>query len=234
MPGIKLQSALEFLTTYSFMFIIIAIAIVLVVVLASSARTYVPPECQSFGGLTCESDVFTSNYVTGNSILVFTLSNAQSAPINISYIKATANGKTALGSCVSTFVIPGTNVTCIIKFVGFTLPLGSAISGSYTVNGFFCNSGIVNLTVNGCTYSPVIYIGSFNTQTIPSPIIFDFGGDEFQHNVTLVPNSDLYLCGVSTVDYPGLYAFSWSVDSMSGPFVLGNGTRTWQSSIGHQ
>ncbi|MDE1861042.1 MAG: hypothetical protein KGH72_05005 [Candidatus Micrarchaeota archaeon] len=232
MGTIKLQSALEFLTTYSFMFIIIAIAIVLVVVLASSARTYVPTQCQGFGGFTCKSGIFTSNYVTGNSILVLTLANAQSVPVNVTSIKAVVDGKTSIGTCASQFVEPGMNSTCVIKYIGFTLPLGNSVSGTYTVNAQYCNSAIVNLTATSCTYSNVVYVGSFSTQTIPSSPVFAFGGDEFQSSLPLVPNFDLYLC--SGFNDQGLITYSWTADATSAGFTYPNGTRYVGGSIGHQ
>ena len=72
----KLQSAIEFLTTYGFVLIIIAALISLVFLVVGSARTEIPSACASFGGLDCNFLSFYSNVSSRYSVVTLSLSNS--------------------------------------------------------------------------------------------------------------------------------------------------------------
>lgn len=171
----KFQSALEFITTYSFMFIIIGVAVLLIFLLANSAKSYVPSRCSGTSGLTCQADSFVTNSVAHNSNVVFALSNAQSVPVNVIgiLIKLDPNqtmAGSANGNCAPTFLLPGNTMICSLTFP-VTKATGASVSGSYVIYAQFCNVAISQLSNTVCqgsgNYTSVTYGGSFATQVTP-------------------------------------------------------------------
>jgi hypothetical protein len=160
----RLQSAVEYMTTYAVMFIILAFGILLVYALSSSARTYVPPICVGVSGFSCNFDTFFSNSISKTSNAILILSNSQTVPVNVFAITVRISNQSSTGSCSPTFIYPGKNMTCTVTFSG-TKPSGSEVTGVYVVNALYCNSGISQLNPQNCKYTPVTYVGQFTTYT---------------------------------------------------------------------
>ncbi len=160
----KLQSALEFLVTYSFMFIILAVAMAIIFFVALPPSAVVSSRCSGFTGLNCLSAQYFSNDTYNYSIVSFLLSNGQSVPLNITNISVLINGKTAKGYCAPRYLNPGQELTCAANLTG-TEPQLTFLQGYYAVNGKYCNYGISYGQPQNCTNQNITYTGSFSLQT---------------------------------------------------------------------
>lgn len=178
--GMKAQSAIEFLATYGFLFIILATAIILITLLATSTGVAVQSQCASFGTVSCNYvDYYIGN---GYSLLLFSITNSQAAPVNVISVNATINSKTWNGLCEPGFLMPGAEATCVVN-----LPrqgnIGGSESGFYTVNAEYCNAGVGSLNSVECSYEPALYSGSFYTY------VSDTKAAVFSVSVARVPSS---------------------------------------------
>lgn len=155
----KLQSAIEFLTTYGFVLIIIAALISLVFLVVGSARTEIPSACASFGGLDCNFLSFYSNVSSRYSVVTLSLSNSESVPINITNFTVQYRSSSAAGMCTPNFAYPGQIVICMAEFDGVSQE-GLNVNGYYSIGARFCNSALSGISAANCT-QPVTYRGSF-------------------------------------------------------------------------
>lgn len=164
---IKLQSAIEFLTVYSFVFVILSIVIVVAAFLATSTRPTLSSQCSSYGVITCNYVNYYTNATRGYSLITFSITNGQSSTLNISNANVTIRGMTFNGICSPPFLYPGQEATCIINTTSAPYT-GSLQQGYYTIKGEICNSSISNLINNTCSSSSVSYGGVFSAYALPS------------------------------------------------------------------
>ncbi len=158
----KVQSAIEFLSTYGFLFLVLAVVIAALFVLASSASVSVPAQCSGFGGFTCSYSSYYSNITNDYSLATMVLSNSQGVPLNVSNFSITVGSTTINGLCTPTFVYPGADSVCMSVFNSITSP-GVFVRGSYLVGSKYCGGGVGALPSGNCTV-PVIYTGAFQAQ----------------------------------------------------------------------
>jgi hypothetical protein len=162
----KAQSAVEFLTTYSFVLIILAAAILIIFTLVGTTRTEIKSQCVSFSTVACNFMDFYSNKAAGYSIATFSITNSQNAPISVANIIVTLNQVNFTGICAPNFLYQGEEGTCISNLTG-TLATGAPVQGFFAINAGFCNSLINSRTFN-CTQG-VSYSGSFYAYSEPFP-----------------------------------------------------------------
>lgn len=162
----KAQSAVEFLTTYSFLLIILAGAILIIFFLVATTRTEIKSECVSFSGITCNFAGFYSQLGSGYSVMTFSFTNGQDAAINITNITVTFKQRNFTGICVPALLYQGEEASCIANLTG-SVDQGTPAQGFYAVNAKFCNSPLSNRLLN-CTEA-VSYGGVFYSYSQPFP-----------------------------------------------------------------
>ncbi len=186
----KSQSAIEFLSTYSFLLIIIGIVITLLVYFASIGRVAIPNTCNTYGGLSCYYSNLYSN--STYSLFTFVFSNGIGIPLNLTNIQLEFNGKYYIGYCNPTFVYPDGSSVCEVV-INSSIPIGNEESGFFRINGYSCNGNIKNLTWYNCnSYSNISFSGSFYLQASQiNPIIFAVVEAEALPGVTLGSSSPM-------------------------------------------
>ncbi|MDE1845663.1 MAG: hypothetical protein KGH53_00040 [Candidatus Micrarchaeota archaeon] len=169
----KLQSSIEFLTTYSFLFLLIGIIISFLFFFATAPRSVIPGQCTSLTGLSCASVIDYVNRSLGYSLLTFSFSNSQPVPVNILSMQVLINTANSFSSgCIPNVVYPGGSFTCI-GAMAQTPAVGTTVSGFYTINTLYCNSGVSSLQNNCTAGSAIQYSGSFSTTaTATKPLFF--------------------------------------------------------------
>ena len=162
----RLQSAIEFLTTYGFMFIIIGIVISVLAFVTVSPVIYPTAQCSGFAGPYCQFVQFYSNSTNHFGLLTLVLTNSESVPLNISNITVQIRSISAVGTCTPLVVMPGQSTVCVTK-LSMAPSLGTYTQGFYQLYAKACNAGVNNLT-SSCAYQSANYSGSFTAPATPS------------------------------------------------------------------
>ncbi len=163
----RLQAAVEFLATYSFMFLVLGVAFALIILGSITQNQIVSSTCTAVAGLGCNFVYLYSAPTIGYSVLSFVITNPQSVAVNITNFTATINSANYTGACSSNFLVPGQQSDCKVylpsKTTDYTL-----IKGSYIANAMFCASSLSNITPTNCVGNNVLYSGSFFVQALPT------------------------------------------------------------------
>ncbi|MCL4365390.1 MAG: hypothetical protein M1569_03180 [Candidatus Marsarchaeota archaeon] len=158
----RLQSAIEFLTTYGFMITILTLLVIIIIYVATPVSHVFPSQCNAYGGFVCAEAAYYSNTAANNANVVIFLSNSGSSPTNIIGINVIINGHTMQGTCSPSFLVPGSNTLCIATS-DTAIPQGSQITGQFAVAGQSCNSGVSQFSQESCSFINAQYAGSFLT-----------------------------------------------------------------------
>ncbi len=158
----RLQSAIEFLSTYGFVFIILTALLAVILFIALSGRSVIQSQCAGFTGFTCGFVGVYSNSTDYYTLVTLSLTNSQGVPVNITAGSITEGTITANAFCTPNFVYPGGETTCAAEFSG-TSGIGQLLRGYYSVNANYCNNGIHEIPQGNCT-SASVYSGSFLAQ----------------------------------------------------------------------
>lgn len=172
----RMQSAIEFLTTYGFLIVVLTIAIIIIVFIVSATTSYVPSsQCTAYSNINCN---FVSDYVNTtvpHSLITFQFTNSQASPITInSFSMSAGNGGTIYtGYCYPLFLYPGEGTTCIVNVsysnsYATALTTGFIQAGEFTINAQLCNDAVGSLPAGNCTAN-VIYSGTYSTPTTKQP-----------------------------------------------------------------
>ena len=173
--GLVLQSATEFLATYSWAFLVLTVmiaAVYLVVLAPSGGSTYVPSSCYITSTLPCYQSVLLANS-TGSEFIVL-LQNDMGVtlafpPNSISLHPSFSSNAVYVGSCLPLTAAPGAVVTCNVTLSGasFKPAVGSQANPTFTLSYQICpacganspqlynTTGTSTLTVS--SYSSVLY-----------------------------------------------------------------------------
>lgn len=183
------QSAIEFLSTYSFLFIILGIAMSMIMFLSLAPSLSLPSQCNAFSGPTCNFVALTTNSVAGYSLVTLSITNSQSVPINITSMNTTIKGAVSPGACTPTFLYPGQEATCVSP-VNSIYSLSSLVEGYYVLNAQYCNSVVSSVSIANCNFETVYYSGSFSTEpTTITPIVFSVVASQSPKTSSLIPYS---------------------------------------------
>ncbi len=176
----KLQSALEMMTTYSFMIALVAIVLVVIVYFSIPTSQVEPGACNSFGSIRCyAAQYYIANALasssTANVLLYF--SNSGSSPANIISVNVVINGQTTYGACTTnqkypignTIVNPGGNTICAVH-LGSAFNLGRSVNGQYVLNADSCNSGVGEFAPQTCGFISENYTGTFLVYATQQPV----------------------------------------------------------------
>ncbi len=159
----RAQSAIEFLSTYSFVFLILAVSLSLLLLFASIPKSTLPLECTFYSGFSC---VDASYYNTSfGSQLIVVGTDTEPGIINVSSFSAYLNYyQSANAFCVPKLITAGQNFYCVANF---TVPstLGSTYSGTFQLTAKYCtNSPSIVSILNCTTPTPITYDGAVQLQ----------------------------------------------------------------------
>ena len=170
----KLQSAIELLSTYSFMIAIVSVIIIALVYFALPASVILPSQCSSFGTLHCSGVEYYINSA-GNSNVFIYLSNAGSSPANVLATNIIVKGNTLTGACTTdltnpanTIVNPGANTICFAT-AAYAPSVGKQLAGQFNITLTSCNSGVSQFSPQNCSFIPIKLSGSFIVYPSPAP-----------------------------------------------------------------
>ncbi|MGC8479842.1 MAG: Ig-like domain-containing protein, partial [Candidatus Micrarchaeia archaeon] len=137
MHNLKLQSSIEFLSTYGWAIIIIIIVLGFVVYLLSAQTSSIPSICSFSSGFSCSEFLLETNSIS--STYFFFLSNNQQYPIKGTTVTANVgNLGQVTAPCLPSFVLPGGDLICS----GST---SSIVNTGETLTGF------ANINTSDCT-----------------------------------------------------------------------------------
>jgi hypothetical protein len=219
----RAQSAIEFLTTYSFLFLIMAVAVSVILFLASAPAASIPSQCSGYAGLNCNFVQVYANQSASYTLVTLLLSNSQGVPVNVSGISATVRGATSTGTCTPSFMYPGQGTVCAASFPG-ALPPTYQVQGTYSVNAMFCNSGIANVSSGDCNYELVSYGGAFTTTPVISRLaLFSVVASQSPSSSNIVPLAAISSFPVEPNNYTILQDGQWVTPIYSNTVTPSNG-----------
>ncbi|MEM0087082.1 MAG: hypothetical protein QXT36_03825 [Candidatus Micrarchaeaceae archaeon] len=141
----RLQSAIEFLTTYAWVFIIIAVFIAVISAFISIKNPigFVPSSCYIAPELPCYTLAFMSNSSASTFIIIFSnnIGATMQFPANSITLIPTTAGTSFTGSCLPANVPNGASVVCKVIANGYTPSIGSQATPSYTLTYDACYAG---------------------------------------------------------------------------------------------
>ncbi|MGC8567623.1 MAG: hypothetical protein ACP5RP_01740 [Candidatus Micrarchaeia archaeon] len=149
----KYQSAIEFLSVYSFAILVIAVSISLIFLYANAPKTIIPNTCTAYTGFTCiSSSLYNTNF---GSQLNLTLKDTQPGTITITNFIGNISSTAGAGICYPANAIQGQNVTCVANF-GFHIVNASVYKGAFNVYAHYCPS-----TQKSCNTQQVFSYGGY-------------------------------------------------------------------------
>ncbi|MGI0100481.1 MAG: hypothetical protein ACREBH_02050 [Candidatus Micrarchaeaceae archaeon] len=207
---IKGQSAIEFLTTYSFTFLIIALMLVLLLLYSALPKQTLPLSCTFYSGFNClDNAYFNLGY---GSQLVIKATNTQPGIVNISNFTATVDyAKSTSGYCTPRISTAGQTVYCVAN-----LSMSPTLGNIYTVT--------FDASASYCAYSP----GSISNFSCVSNSIVTYAGEAkisgtAYSPLDLPPLPTLYCVGGSTSPKNAYFA------TLAYNGYASNGINAWQS-----
>lgn len=151
MGQLRLQSAIEFLTTYAFAILIITIVISIIITLAYIPRNNIPQSCDFYGGLTCTDVAYFNLSHAGGSSLVISAIDAEPGIINVSSFNALIDyRKSVKGSCYPNPVSQGDIMYCTANFTQNT-QAGVTYSGTFNISAQYCAPGSGEIATANCS-----------------------------------------------------------------------------------
>ena len=163
---LKLQSAIEFLTTYSFALLVLAGAVFVVFTITATTRTDTRSQCVSSGSINCNFVSFYSGSGASYSVFSVSITNSQAAQINVTGMKVSVDSVSYSGICSPNLLMPGQQATC-------TAGISAGSRRNVPKNGFFSiSTRLCNMpysAYNASCNENVSYGGTFYTYSTPYP-----------------------------------------------------------------
>lgn len=161
------QSAVEFLTTYSFAFLVIGVALALLYVFSSIPASTLPTQCTFYNGFSSSCDALYYNTSSGANLTVIA-TDAQPGVLNVSSFSAYINfGVSTSGSCAPTVALDGQTIYCTANLAQKP-NLGSIYTGTFDVKANYCANSPSNISNATCPSSTTfVYPGSIRLQAAP-------------------------------------------------------------------
>lgn len=159
----RAQSAIEFLTTYSFVFLILAVSLALLLLFASIPKSTVPLECAFYSGFSC-TDAAYYNTSTGSQLVVVG-TDTQPGSMNVSTFNSYLNyGQSIGGYCVPKLITAGQSFYCVANFTT-SANLGSTYMGTFQVGAKYCGGEPPSVSILNCSApTSITYGGSVQLQ----------------------------------------------------------------------
>ncbi|MEM3744472.1 MAG: hypothetical protein QW759_01385 [Candidatus Micrarchaeaceae archaeon] len=161
--GLKGQSAIDYLLTYSWALIIVALIMGIPFFLIYVPSIIVPSTCSFVSGAYCQDMVFGSNSVS-SSVAIF-LTNTQPYPVvNPSITLNISSVGAVQGTCRPSLVVAGGAIICNVTIPQRAIAYGTLESGKLYLSAVPCPSG----NPAACSTLPKqTYLGSFNSHVEP-------------------------------------------------------------------
>ena len=142
---VKAQSALEYLSAYSWALILIALAILLFFLLTNnfSITTYSPSYCYISSGFPCYQLIVGTNSIGSTVIATFTNDLGKTvyfSQSNTFYVKLLSTAAYTSGKCTPSTVNPGSAITCVAYVTGISPQLGQQLEPQFFFNYSECFS----------------------------------------------------------------------------------------------
>lgn len=225
------QSALEFLTTYSWAVLIIVLFLGSVAIYSITSRApsnYVQSSCYISPAMPCKQSAITYNSMSKllSFRMLFTNSLGSIVFFPTDAINITLNNvglfgqQSVFGNCTPAISVPGTQVSCMVAIPGTNVVLGQQATVFFTLS---YNTPCANTVVSSClgvTYTSggsalqtaaaqiaPIYTLTLNTNTLLGYIVID--GQDYANAVNVMYQSGNYEINVVP---PSGYVFNtWNV-----------------------
>ena len=142
---VKAQSALEYLSAYSWALILIALAILLFFLLTNnfSTTTYSPSYCYISSGFPCYQLIVGTNSIGSTVIATFTNNLGKTvyfAQSNAFFVKLLSTATYSSGKCTPSTATPGSAITCVAYINGVSPQLGQQLEPQFFFNYSECFS----------------------------------------------------------------------------------------------
>jgi hypothetical protein len=242
---LRQQSAVEFMTTYSFAIFVLSLVLITVVTVSLSIGVSAPvySSCNIQPLITCQQSLLTYNSVNGFKYLLIFRNNLgfllqfPSNAINLSTtgFSSSPNALTA-GSCSPSNAVQGSQVICMVHVNGKSnVKQGTNTYTQFHIYFYICQS------VSTCTYNSSNFysVTGYSFQTLSSPltnlynvIITSSNGLVVLNGESYLNNSVIYLPGGSGITYSlyaqpnvGYHFTTWTL-SGSGSWLTPNAIQT--------
>ncbi len=215
----KAQSAVEFLTTYSWAFLILGIFVVTILSVVSlpgtNTPTYLPESCYIAPSFPCSQAFMLTNSLSTEFLVIFqnNLGTGIYFPENslayngIVLIPALTSNATYGGSCFPQNALPGATVTCNIVMSNYNIPVASQLNPKFTLMYQICAPRCTNQV--------------YNTTGTAVTVVNPYKSVVFQVQLLTTPTNGLI--SVDGVKYPNganvifVLGASYSVYGVPGP-----------------
>lgn|GEM_PF-861471 len=158
------QSAIEYITTYSWAIVIICIVAAGLYIFISSPTQVPSNTCSFASGVSCQDVVIMAGGGSAEAnatTVAFIFTNAQDAPIKNPVAYVQFNNKNVSAQCTPNFVLAGGSIVCTAGLPE-KLAVGSLLSGSTYLNVTYCGLSTHVHNSNNCTGGLYqTYSGSF-------------------------------------------------------------------------
>jgi hypothetical protein len=214
------QSAIEFLSTYSFAIFALSLVLVTAVTISLSIGTVAPvySACNIQPLITCQQSLLTYNSVGGyfNFLLIFRnnlgflLQFPSANAINLT-LTGVAGGANAVnfGGCSPTTAPQGTLVICTVKVPGTSqVKQGSNTYTQFRINYNLCTSAYNSLYGNylpSCPSNTVYTVTGYSFQTLSPPYTNLYNLSISSLNGIVIINGESYLSGTNIYLTGGTY-----------------------------
>ena len=218
----KGQSALEFITTYSWAFLILTIflSVAASLILSKNTYTYTPASCYIEPELPCTDLVVMSKQFSSQAILIFTnnIGTPISFPNNPLSITPEFSTSVYQGSCFPSTVPVGSTVYCIDD-LGLLPAIGTQINLDFNLQYQICGVSGCGTTVYNTSGTATTFVSPYNA-IVDALTLYDSPttGNILISGVPYPNGNQIILLGsrsYSTYAMPpsGYYFSSWSTSS---------------------
>ena len=238
----KAQSAIEFLSTYSFVFLILAVALALLLLFASIPKSTIPFECSFYSGFSCVDAAYYNTSSGAQLVIVGT--DMQPGTVNISAFSAYLNYYQSTGGyCTPRLLAAGQSFYCVANFAG-SPTLGNTYTGTFQLTAKYCAGAPGSLSSLNCTATTAITYGgavqlqaslyspSFFSNLPYPPDIFCIGGNN--NNAYYAPISRAGVGSwTSTNSYPSGVQLQNAGCSIYGSYIYCVGSNNGQQNLAY-
>ncbi len=199
----KAQSAIEFLTTYSWAFLIIGIFVVLILTSAlapgTNASTNIPESCYISPSLPCSQALMLTNSISTSFFVLFqnNLGVTLLFPPNaITVVPSYYSNSSFLGQCLPSNGLIGSVITCNATIPGYTPSVGSQLNPRFTLTYQICSPKCTKQAYNTTGVASTV-------ATLYKNLIFNVQLLDIPANGNIVLNSVSYANSVNVIFISG-------------------------------
>ncbi len=143
----KAQSAVEFLTTYSWAFLVLGLFVVAILSVVSlpskSTPTYLPQSCYISPSFPCSQALLLTNSTATNFMLIFQNNVGTTLyfpPNSLLFVPSFYTNTTYKGRCIPQNALVGSSITCNATLPGYSISAGTQVNPKFTLSYQICTS----------------------------------------------------------------------------------------------